>query len=393
MLWILVLGTAVGVGATYAWARSSSSGSGPAPEAWVGSEDFRLAGQELGVAHGAATESTGDRLEGPHGHLTLRATRGPAGGAVEIELRGLRGPLAAVTVLPRQRSGEADVRKASGDPALDAVALVTGPRQARAAGLEASVRATLVSAMGLDPVSLEKGVLRVRWSPLQPDPPSAGPLVARIRSLAALADELEGRGSQVGRLARVLEADPLPALRDRAARVLLSHHADEPEAMDAALYLLQHPDKSVALTASLHSAARPQGLARLVQLATETGLTSQQRLRVAQALVETHPDVAVRVARNLAGQHRLRESARRDAIALLDAHGTVAEVPTLLPIRDEGPLSLREPADQAILAIQDRLSGAAAGALTVAASDDQSGELSVARQAQEGALAVSPKDS
>lgn len=356
--------------------------------AWNKDPRFDIAAEALALEHAPRGQQRGDVLRGQCDGYSIEVVREHLSSDTSLRLWGLEGPVVHASVQPLP------VRTGSGPlpgavvPALTKLATVAMDTPSQVASLDAPGRRALARAVRDHGVSLARGELHCE---LDLTALGAGDLEARVRGLVSLAQTIDTPNvSALTRMLRLAQDDPSADIRDRAARALVQTWPASPEARLVARQVLGAEDAPLALTAAMLVPGDPAATRTLVRLASAVGLTSQQRLQVAELLAETRPDQAVRIARNLAGQQRLAVEARSAALELLREHGTLAEVATLLHIRDDGPKDLSALADVAILAIQDRLSGAAAGALTVAESDDDAGGLAVTDNTERGALAVEP---
>ncbi|MBI2374386.1 MAG: hypothetical protein HYV07_10365 [Deltaproteobacteria bacterium] len=242
-----------------------------------------------------ATELLGTRTA--HGFDVLVRLAEPR--TIEICVDG-RGHIPAKLELHSRASSGLLPRRSfpTGDAELDRVVIVAGNATIAAALLSWEVRRLLIEVVGRLGASLSAGVLSLHEPAKGLD---AQRLEALVDSLARTAAELRLEPVDVPiRLLSQSRADPLPALRDAALRLLLENCSDRPEAREAASEALEHPNAFVRLARELVDGQ--EGLLRVADAARDVELAVDLRAYAARQVLARYPkhtprEVAVSVLR------------------------------------------------------------------------------------------------
>jgi HEAT repeat protein len=294
-----------------------------------------------------------------------------------------------------------------GDPAFDADFVVTtsDPLLARAL-LDAETRAGLRAAFaGGYPVGVGRGALAATLRHAR----AGGFDADTLRTLLGLAHRLEPVRMPELRLARIVRADPLAAVRGAALGVLLEAAPRHQRTLEALRAAVKDTDPSIRLRAAL--AHGDEGVPVLLALAVDPDCDDAIAAEAVMALGARFPLEAALVAVDRAARgERLRTgraaidvladrggaavepvlvaalhapdpSLAAAAASALGACGSVAVVPELARAEEREP-AVRRAAREAIAAIQSRLTGATPGQVSLV--DRAGGTVSLADAADGG---------
>jgi hypothetical protein len=280
--------------------------------------------QALSDAFGLALASDGRSVRGQVGSVAVEAGL-TTHDRVEVRAWGEQNPWALRVSGDGRRLARARTDLHSGDDDFDTAVFVMGEDEARALSrFDGPAREAIGRAIAVG-ARLEQGVWRVR---LAEDPQTA---VGEVRAVLDAAEELDRTAGPSAQGLRTLLADPLPAVRQRAAEVLLDR-----EGPAVVAELLAHRDAAVRRPAAIAGAG--------------AGMDVEEELL-------THldePDVAL--------------------IDALGAVGTLRAVAALREVCDGAwPAAVRRRASQALRRI---LKDAEPGSLSVAPAEG--GEVSLA---------------
>lgn len=310
---------------------------------------------------------------------------------------------------------------AIGDPAFDAACFVVGPGHLALALLDSEARRLLVEGFARGPVveagfagpaiSLVCGVLQIRVRNSGHD--SRGRFEEILREGLGLARRLTPPPDIPRRLAENVACEPEPGVRDNLLATLAVDFPSHPATRPALRAAMEDPADFVRLHAAL--ALGEEGHGTLRALVDDDGVAdpcsaraiaglgagvSGEDLRVmlARALGSDRPLTAVACLealgrrREAAAEPEMQDALRSPgedvqlaAVAALGKAGTVGAVACLRDLEAHAQGDLRVAARHAIEAIQVRISGAAAGQLSLAAAeggtlslaDDPCGRLSI----------------
>jgi hypothetical protein len=275
----------------------------------------------------------------------------------------------------------------TGDPAFDQLFHLEGPEVVARALMDQDVRRGLLDLMNRPPRPVDLGLygreLRVALPPVgvvtlhDPVEPFA-------RRLIAIAKRLDSADDLPGRLAENVVRDTVADVRLNSLRTLLRERPDYPADAPAMAAALGDADDRVRVTAA--AALGPAGHETLLEMAKDRHIDVDVAATAVAALGGLPAEQAEPVL--LAALRRDAAEVRLAAAQALGSAGTAAAV---LPLQQAAELhrgELRAVARRAIGAIQERLSGAAPGQVTLAPGSE--GHVSLADGAA-GQVSLRPR--
>jgi hypothetical protein len=354
-------------------------------------DDFRVAGDELGLQLELGPTMGADTLRGRRGRLQVQIECGiRKNGETYEPYTGFRvsgGELPrrlslrqenAVTSVGKLFKGE-DIQL--GDPRFDDRALVRGDELTAHASLDHETRQQLLPLLE-ENGWYEEGALRLEVTP----PVTGAPeLQRRLDQLVRIAEGLDTRGESAEvRLARKALKEPLPQVRALCLRRLLLGRLD-PLRLETARRCLNDPNAEVATLAAL--ALGEEGLPSLATLAHHQDLPGALRLKALKALGAGAEGALLALLEDA------DEALRLGVAEVLHEVGTLAAVEALQAVvhgRRTGD-ALRLAAARAVDAIQAR-HGGERGAFALA-GDNDAGAVSLAEVASGAVSLTSPERS